>query len=57
MHEMIRIRRRQAMNEKTKGLLLVLMFLYILSPIDMCPGPIDDLIVLLLGFAAQKNLA
>ncbi len=45
------------MNEKTKGLLLVLMFLYILSPIDMCPGPIDDLIVLLLGFAAQKNLA
>ena len=57
MHEMIWIKRRHTMSEKTKGLLLILMFLYILSPIDMCPGPIDDLIVLLLGFAAQKNIA
>ena len=30
-----------------KGMLLILMVLYIVSPIDACPGPIDDIIVLL----------
>lgn len=25
-----------------KGMLLILMVLYIVSPIDACPGPIDD---------------
>lgn len=44
------------MNGTTKGMILVLMILYILSPIDLCPGPIDDLIVLMAGIAAQKNL-
>ena len=34
------------MSGITKGMFLVLMFLYIVSPIDLCPGPIDDLIVL-----------
>ena len=29
-----------------KGMLLILMVLYIVSPIDACPGPIDDIIVL-----------
>ena len=28
-----------------KGMLLILMVLYIVSPIDACPGPIDDIIV------------
>ena len=45
------------MNEKMKGWLLILMFLYIISPMDLLSGPIDDLIVLLAGIAAQKNLA
>lgn len=44
------------MNGVAKGMLLVLMILYIVSPLDMCPGPIDDLIVLLVGIAAQKSL-
>ena len=44
------------MNEFAKGMLFVLMILYIVSPLDMCPGPIDDLIVLLIGIAAQKSL-
>ena len=46
----------RVMNGITKGMMLVLMFLYIVSPIDLCPGPIDDLIVLLAGIAAQKDL-
>ena len=48
--------RRAVMNGMTKGMILVLMFLYIVSPVDLCPGPIDDLIVLMAGIAAQRNL-
>ena len=44
------------MNGVTKGMILVLMILYIVSPIDLCPGPIDDLIVLMAGIASQKSL-
>ncbi len=44
------------MNGVAKGMLLVLVFLYIVSPLDLCPGPIDDLIVLMLGIAAQKMI-
>lgn len=43
------------MNGVIKGMILVLMILYIVSPIDACPGPIDDIIVLLLGIAATKS--
>ena len=39
-----------------KGMLLILMVLYIVSPIDACPGPIDDIIVLL-GIAVTKDSA
>ena len=45
------------MNEVIKGMILVLMILYIVSPIDACPGPIDDLIVLFIGLAARKQIA
>ena len=44
------------MNGVVKGMLLVLIILYVISPIDFCPGPIDDIIVILLGVAAQKNI-
>lgn len=44
------------MNNVTKGMLLALILVYIFSPIDLCPGPIDDLIVLLLGLAARKRI-
>lgn len=45
------------MNGVMKGMILVLMILYIASPIDACPGPIDDLIVLFIGLAARKKIA
>ena len=44
------------MSGVTKGMILVMMFLYIVSPIDLCPGPIDDLIVLMAGIVAQRKL-
>ncbi|MCR4611161.1 MAG: hypothetical protein K5644_04605 [Lachnospiraceae bacterium] len=31
------------MNGVVKGMILVLMILYIVSPVDACPGPIVDL--------------
>ena len=50
-------RRYSEMNEVMKGMILVLMILYIVSPIDACPGPIDDLIILFIGLAARKQIA
>ncbi len=51
------------MSDVAKGMILVLMILYIVSPIDACPGPIDacpgpidDLIVLFIGLAARKRV-
>lgn len=44
------------MNDVTKGMLLVLVILYILSPVDAMPGPIDDLLVLLIGIIARKAI-
>lgn len=43
------------MNDVVKGMIIVLMILYVLSPIDACPGPIDDIIVVLIGMAATKG--
>ena len=44
------------MNNSMKGLLLVLMILYVISPVDLCPGPIDDLLVMLIGSAARRQI-
>lgn len=35
------------MNGVLKGMLLVLLIIYFVSPIDLCPGPVDDIILLL----------
>lgn len=43
------------MSDVVKGIILVLMVLYILLSVDACPGPIDDIIVLLIGLAASKG--
>ena len=43
-------------NNTLRTLLLVFMILYIVSPIDACPGPIDDIIVAVMGVAARKKL-
>ena len=43
------------MDGVMKGMLLVLMILYLISPLDACPGPIDDILVLMIGMAAQRK--
>lgn len=47
------------MNGVLKGILIALLVVYIVSPIDLFPGPVDDIILLLLsvaGGATQKAL-
>jgi len=40
----------------TKCILFVFIAIYVVSPVDAVPGPIDDLIVLLLGVSAQTRI-
>lgn len=35
------------MNGVLKGMLLVLLIIYFVSPVDLCPGSVDDIILLL----------
>ena len=43
------------MSNTTKLLMIGLILLYVISPMDFFPGPIDDAIVILLGVAANKR--
>ena len=45
------------MNDQfIKGILVGIMLLYIISPIDAFPGPIDDIVVAIAGLVMQKSL-
>ena len=44
------------MGNTVKGMIIIIMILYIVSPVDFCPGPIDDIIVLLIGIASKKGV-
>ena len=44
------------MNDVLKGILIALVLVYIVSPVDMCPGPVDDIIVLLVTLAKNKGI-
>ena len=44
------------MNESMRVLILMFMLLYLLSPVDAMPGPIDDIIVLYLGCKMREGL-
>lgn len=44
------------MNDFIKGVVFMAVVVYVVSPIDAAPGPIDDLIVAMLGLAAGKRI-
>ena len=44
------------MNKIMKILLVIFMIVYVVSPIDAMPGPIDDLILLLLSIGVQRGI-
>lgn len=35
------------MSGVLKGMLVILLIIYIVTPVDLCPGPVDDIILLL----------
>ena len=43
------------MNGIFKFMLIVLTIIYVVSPVDLCPGPVDDFLVILFGMAANKQ--
>lgn len=44
------------MKEILKVLVLAAILLYVLSPADIVPGPIDDVIVILMGLIVDYRL-
>ena len=44
------------MNKLMKLGLFILVAAYVISPTDAIPGPLDDLVIMLLGMAANKKL-
>ena len=44
------------MNGVTKGMLIVLVIIYVIFPVDFVPGPVDDFIVILMALASQKKI-
>ena len=44
------------MKTSLKILLFVGVMMYAFSPMDLYPGPIDDLIVIALGIAAKRGM-
>ena len=40
-----------------KAIVFLAVLIYVVFPIDLAPGPIDDAIVILLGIASSKKLS
>ncbi|MDO4990763.1 MAG: hypothetical protein Q4E45_09695 [Eubacteriales bacterium] len=45
------------MDDFMRAAILIFMILYLVSPIDACPGPLDDAVIILIGMALRRQLA
>lgn len=45
------------MDNRIATIIFVVALLYLILPVDLLPGPIDDLIILILGCASRKGIA
>jgi len=43
------------MNDFLKGILFLALILYIVSPVDFVPGPIDDILLILMSVASETR--
>lgn len=51
-------RKVQMMEKLTKWLIIGVLGLYVISPVDLAPGPVDDAIAILIYMiAARRNRA
>lgn len=44
------------MSDLKRLFIIGAILLYIVSPVDLMPGPLDDIIVTLIGVAARKKI-
>ncbi len=44
------------MSDMKKVVLIGAILLYIVSPVDLMPGPLDDILVTLISIAARKKI-
>ena len=51
-----RLEKEIKMNKFLKLAMLIAIGAYVISPADAIPGPVDDLIIMLLGLAANNKL-
>ena len=45
------------MNKVFRMLLLIGLMFYVASPLDLVPGPIDDMILMIMFFASNRKKA
>ena len=43
------------MQNMIKFLMLIFTLIYVVSPVDACPGPIDDFLVMAMAMGAMKG--
>ena len=43
------------MNNFIKGVIVTLLVVYVISPLDLAPGPIDDVLAIFLFLVANRN--
>lgn len=43
------------MNRFMKGILFALLIAYVVSPVDFIPGPVDDILAIILYYAANRS--
>ena len=43
------------MNRFMKGILFALLIAYVVSPVDFVPGPVDDILAIVLYYAANRS--
>ena len=48
--------RKESGVMQMRGLILLLMIIYVISPVDAYPGPIDDIVVIVLGEMLRRHL-
>ena len=49
--------RKESGVMQMRGLILFLIIVYVISPVDAYPGPIDDIVVIVLGEMLRRHLA
>nr|WP_297707772.1 hypothetical protein [uncultured Butyrivibrio sp.] len=42
-------------NRFLQGMLFALLLVYVVSPVDFVPGPVDDILAIVLFYAANKS--